>query len=376
MHSMAVKYGPKDLAALCKSPKWEVSSDKETVKHNPKMDTDGNYDDTQKVEEERNCSNAMLRVWGNGKDGTEDVDSDDPSIIFVEEVGRNICFDGVAKNMRSLLKEASENLVRSSPPVFPSNRNNEEFINKNPNSLCSLLEKSSCDEESEVSTKRVPKHVKTNNSFSLEHSVNTDANLPYSLSACSPYLGIMDHFNESVKDSLKKILQIELAVPTDEFLSPDACCSRQAVTNILSSNLTSEKLISPNPSKNSEEIRKSLIKTKSSPEFSVTLKKSSASLSPVSLFDEPLVFHRNVPSSSKKKKIRIATAHLLSTPEIQKTHFARQLKELDSDVKLLKTKDITPMPVYDLMDDEELKVVLFRLNSWIGIILQWKMCKS
>lgn len=40
----------------------------------------------------------------------------------------------------------------------------------------------------------------------------------------------------------------------------------------------------------------------------------------------------------------------------------RQLEELDPDVKVLKTKDITPMPVYDLMDDEELKVELARFG--------------
>ncbi|MCP9259463.1 Ryanodine receptor 44F [Dirofilaria immitis] len=138
------------------------------------------------------------------------------------------------------------------------------------------------------------------------------------------------------------------------------------MTNELLDNLSLEEIFtSPHSIFKSGETRlsrKSLIKTKSSPEFSfIPNKSSSPLLSPLPLLGRTSPTHRNDPLSPEEKRIRVEACQT-STPEIPTNRFARQLKELGSNVKILKTKDITPMPVYDLMNDKELKTELAKFG--------------
>lgn len=387
VHSMAIKYGPKGLATLCKSAKLEVSSNKRTVEYHPEIGVNdhceeevSNKEKIEEIEGGQGCSDGKSRVCGNGKEEAKDVDSDDPSIIFVEEVGWNADVVKTAKNMHSLLKEASGNLAKASLSKFLNSEDNE-FISGSPGLLHYSLpkcKKLSMDEKPGFLEKGVGELAKPNNSFLLGDRVDSDTPLSSSpLPPCAaPNPDVMDHLNDSIESLLKKLSPIKpLPSHDEEFSSPAACFSGQAMNDNLLGDLSPEKLlISPNSEFKPEEIRssrKSLVKTKSSPEFSFIPKKSSSPLlSALSLLDRAPVLHKDVSSSPEKKRTRVAAfKRQASTPEVPTNRLVRRLEELDSNVKILKTKDITPMPVYDLMNDKELKVfILFSFSNSCTIL--------
>ncbi|VDK73064.1 unnamed protein product [Onchocerca ochengi] len=373
VHSMAVKYGPEGLAALCKFSKLKVSSNNEIVEHHTEIGVNENHDDvdevsnkekTEEIEARVGCSGLNLKIYDDGKEETKDADSDDPSIIFVEEVERNADITEATKNVRSLLKE--ENLSKSLASKFLNSKDNG-FINES-YSLAKC--KKSSDEKSEFLEKGVVEFAKPNNLFLLGNRVDGDASLFSSVlpSYVAQNLDVMD-MNDSTENLLKKLSPIKPLPSHDEqFLSPIAYCSEQAIFDESLDNLSSEKLlVSPNSIFKSEEIvlsRKSLTKTKSNPEFSfVPNKSSSLLLSPLSSPDRTSISHKNVSLSPEKKRVRAETfIHQTSTPKASTSRLVRRLEELGSNVKIVKTKDITPMPFYDLMNDKELKAELAKFG--------------
>lgn len=368
---MAVKYGPKGLAALCKNAKLEVNSCKEIVERHPETDVSENCDDMEKVSsmekngeiEEGRCPDARLRVCVDGKEETKNADLDDPSIIFVEEVRGNSEIVEAAENMRGSLKEASENLFKPAGSELVNSENNEVI---SPNLLhCSLskYKKTSMDQNFGFLEKET-ESAKSNKSYLLVDKV--DSGVLLSSSPLPPragsFVNVLDHLNDSIESLLKKLSPIKPMPSSNELLSPVAGCSRQATTDNLSRNLSPEKFLSsPNSTLKSGEIRlsrKSLVRTKSTPELSFILDEpSSPLLSPLSLFDRIPVSPKNALTSPEKKRIRTAVfKRQASTPEVPTSRIVRRFEELDSNVKILKTKNITPMPVYDLMGEKELKV--------------------
>ncbi|KAM3723536.1 Structure-specific endonuclease subunit [Dirofilaria immitis] len=370
VYSLAVKYGPESLAALCKSAELKVGSNKADVEHQPGIYVYGNCDDVgeisneEKIEEievRKSCSDFELKIDSNGKEKTGDGDLDDPSIIFVEEVGQNVDIVDVTSNMRSLLKECSESLSKSPTSEF---RNSKDIEFTSENYSLSRCKKSSISEKSGSSEKGVAEFVfKPNNLFLMRNRVDSDAS--FSTPALPAH--VAPHWNGSTGNLLKKLSPVKPLPSRDEkFLSPIDYCSRQTMTNELLDNLSLEEIFtSPHSIFKSGETRlsrKSLIKTKSSPEFSfIPNKSSSPLLSPLPLLGRTSPTHRNDPLSPEEKRIRVEACQT-STPEIPTNRFARQLKELGSNVKILKTKDITPMPVYDLMNDKELKTELAKFG--------------
>ncbi|VDP12592.1 unnamed protein product [Onchocerca flexuosa] len=367
LYSMAVKYGPEGLAALCKFVKLKVSSNNETMEHHPEIGVNESHDNLDEVSDEEKIEGietiagcSGLKIYDNEKKETKDADSDDPSIIFVEEIERNADVTEATKNVRSLLKK--ENLSQSLASEFLNSKDNE-FINE---SYSLAKYKKSSDEKSGFLEKEVVEFAKSNNLFSLENKIDGDASLFSSIlpSYVSPNLDGMD-MNDSIENLLKKLSPIKpLSSRDEQFLSPIAHCSEQAVFDESLDNLSSEKLLlSPNSIFKSEEIllaRKSLTKTKSNPEFSfVPNKSSSLLLSPLSSPDRASISHEYVSFSPEKKRIRAETfIRQTSTPETSTSRLVRRLEELGSNVKIVKTKDITPMPFYDLMNDKELKAEL------------------
>uniref|UniRef100_A0AAF5PPJ5 SAP domain-containing protein n=1 Tax=Wuchereria bancrofti TaxID=6293 RepID=A0AAF5PPJ5_WUCBA len=354
VHSMAVKYGPKGLAALCKTAKLRTSSNKETVEHYPETDVNMNCDDLEeasnkeKIEEikGRQDSDAKRKVYDDGMEETKEADLDDPSIIFVEEVERS-----------------SENLAKPSSSEFLNSNGNKFIIGSSDLLGYSVLNcrKSSMNEKCVFSEKGIVKLSKPNNSL-LVNTVDSDAVL--SSSSLIPYASInlnaMGHLNDSIESLLKKPSPIEPPSLLDEEFPSPAACSRQTVTDNLSDNLSPEKLlILPPSAPKSEKTRKSLIKTKSKPEFSFIPKKSSPLLSSLPFLDRSSVSQKNVSSSPEKKRIRIEKTPI---PKASIGRLIRRLEEQDSDVKILKTKNVTPIPVYDSMDDKELKAELAKFG--------------
>uniref|UniRef100_A0A0R3RQH5 BTB domain-containing protein n=1 Tax=Elaeophora elaphi TaxID=1147741 RepID=A0A0R3RQH5_9BILA len=377
VYSMAIKYGPKGLAAMCKSAKLETNLYEESVEQHPEINENcddmvevSNKEEIEQIEEGQHYLDAKLKVYDNEKEETKNIDSDDPSIVFVEEVGRNTEIAEAAKNMRSLLKEASENLSGPSESEFLSNEGNE-FISGSPDFLHYSLpncNKASMNEKFEFLEKGVDKTAKLNNSFLLGD--NVDSNAPVSSSPLLPRtasnVDVMDHLNDSTEILLKKLSPIKSIPSCYEVLSPVACYSGQAVTNSLLDNSSLEKpFISPNSIFESERTRlstKLLVRTKSSPEFSFTPKKSSSPLlSALSLLDPSST--KNVSLSPERKRVRAAVfERQTSTPEVPTSRLVQRFEELNSNVKILKTKNITPMPVYDLMNDKELKAELAKFG--------------
>ncbi|VDK79752.1 unnamed protein product [Litomosoides sigmodontis] len=371
VHSLAIKYGPRGLAALCKCAKLGANSYKETVEGNPEIDVNENCDDMEKVssmekngeiEEGRSCSDAKLRVIG--EEEPKNADLDDPSIIFVEEVRGSSEIVETAENMLDSLEEGAENLFRPAGSEFVNSKNSE-FIGGSPNLLhysLSKCKKTSMDEKCGFLENGIGS-VESNKSYLLADKINDG--IPLSSSPLHPCAGsnvnILDHLNDSIESLLNKLSPIKLMPLRNELLSPVAGCSRQATTDNLSVNLWPEKFpSSPNSTLKCGEIclsRKSLIKTKSSPELSfIADELSSPLLSPLSLDDWIPASPKNVRSSPEKKRIRTTVfKRQASTPEVSTSHIVRRFEELDSNVKILKTKNITPMPVYDSMDDKELK---------------------
>ncbi|CAG9530380.1 unnamed protein product [Cercopithifilaria johnstoni] len=361
VHSMAVKYGPKGLAALCKSAKSKVNSYKETAECRQEIDVnDGmkKVPSKEKIEEMeggRHCSDAKPRVCDDGKEETTNTNSDDPSIIFVEEVRGNTEIVEAAKSMRSLLKEASENLSRPPESEFLNNED-DEFISGDPELLYYSLpeyKKSLMDEKCGFLEKGIDK---------LDAPISSSP-----LPLCVANVDAVDHFNDSVESLLKKLSPIKpLPSRDEELLSP--LHSGQAITDNLFDNLSPEKLLSSSnstsKSKETHLSRKSLIKTKSSPEFSFFPRKSpSPLLSALSLLDRASVSPNNISLSPEKKRMRTTVlTRQASTPEVPTSRLVRRFEELNSDVKILKTKNITPMPAYDLMNDKELKAELAKFG--------------
>ncbi|EFO27562.2 hypothetical protein LOAG_00926 [Loa loa] len=333
VHSMAVKYGPKGLAALCKSTKLEVCFKKETVEHYPEIDVSGNCNGMEKV----------------------------PNVKTTEEMEEGRCFSDAKLRVCGGEKEETKNR----DPEFVNSEGNE-FIGGSPNLLrysLSKCKKSSVDEKSEILEKGIAEFAKQDNSFLLGDRVDNYVPLSSSpLPPCaSPNLIVMDHLNDSIESLLKKLSPIKPLPSCDGFSLPTACCSRQAASDNLSGNSPGKLLTSPSSrNKKSEE---SLI-TKTSLDFSFIPKKSTHLLSSLSLLDRSSLPHKNVVSSPEKKRVRAeAFIHQeASTPEVSTNRHVQRLEELGTDVKILKTKDITPMPVYDLMNDKELKTELAKFG--------------
>lgn len=367
VHSMAVKYGPKGLAALCESAESEANFCKETmeecgeidVNKNCNMEKVSNKEKIEEINEEQHCSDAILRNC-NDVEETKDADSDDPSIIFIEEVRGNTEIVETAKNMSGLLKETSENL--SKPSEFLNSKDNE-FINGNSNLFHHALPELLVDKKFGSSKKGINESAK-NVLFLSTNKVDGDApRFSSPVASCvAPNVDSKRHLNDSIESLLRKLSPIKpLPSRNEELLSPVACCSEQIISDKLLCNLSPEKPISPKFTLKSKETRlsrNSLIKTKSSPEFLFAPKIPASPLSALSLLDRTAVSPNDVFLPPRETIFKRQN----SLPEIQASRLVRRFEELDSDVKILKTKDITPMPVYDLMSDKELKV--FILNQY------------
>ncbi|MCP9259464.1 hypothetical protein DINM_002408 [Dirofilaria immitis] len=206
VYSLAVKYGPESLAALCKSAELKVGSNKADVEHQPGIYVYGNCDDVgeisneEKIEEievRKSCSDFELKIDSNGKEKTGDGDLDDPSIIFVEEVGQNVDIVDVTSNMRSLLKECSESLSKSPTSEF---RNSKDIEFTSENYSLSRCKKSSISEKSGSSEKGVAEFVfKPNNLFLMRNRVDSDAS--FSTPALPAH--VAPHWNGSTGNLLK-----------------------------------------------------------------------------------------------------------------------------------------------------------------------------
>ncbi|VIO91578.1 Uncharacterized protein BM_BM10842 [Brugia malayi] len=347
VYSMAVKYGPKGLAALCRSAKLRASSNEETVNMNcDNLEEASNKEKNDEIKGRQDYSDAKHKIYDDGMEEAKDADLVDPSIIFVEEVERG-----------------SENLAKPSSSEFLNSNGNKFIIGSSDLLGYSVFDckKSSMNEKSGFSEKGIVKSSKPNNSL-LGNTVDSDALLPSS--SLTPYASInlnaMSHLNDSIESLLKKSSPIEPPSLLDEEFSSSVTCSRQIVIDNLSDNLSSEKLlILPYSAPKSEETQKSLIKTESKPEFSFIPKKSSPLSSSLSLLDRSSVSQKNVSSSPEKKRIRVEKTPV---PKASINRLIRRLKEQDSDVKILKTENITPIPVYDSMDDKELKAELAKFG--------------
>ncbi|KAK6101666.1 hypothetical protein QQG55_5445 [Brugia pahangi] len=342
VYSMAVKYGPKGLAALCRSAKLRASSNEETVNMNcDNLEEASNKEKNDEIKGRQDYSDAKRKIYDGGMEEAKDADLVDPSIIFVEEVERG-----------------SENLVKPSSSEFLNSNGNKFIIGSSDLLGYSVFDckKSSMNEKSGFSEKGIVESSKPNNSL-LGNTVDSDALLPSS--SLTPYasmnLDAMSHLNDSIESLLKKS-PIEPPSILDEEFPSSVTCSGQIVIDNLSDNLSSEKLlILPYSAPKSEKTQKSLIKTESKPEFSFIPKKSSPLSSSLSLLDRSSVSQKNVSSSPEKKRIRVEKTPV---PKASISRLIRRLKEQDSDVKILKTENITPIPVYDSMDDKELKAEL------------------
>ncbi|KAL4003145.1 hypothetical protein ACH3XW_6400 [Acanthocheilonema viteae] len=380
VHSMAVKYGPEGLSALCKSAKLEVNSYQENVERCPEIHINGNCDDMEDIsnkekiediEVEGCCSDAKRGICDDGK-GTKNSNSDDPSIIFVEEVRVNAEIVETARNVHSLLKETSENMSRPLESETLISEDNE-IISGSPDLLRYSLpkcKKSLMDKKFGFLEKEIDELAKSNNSVLLGNKID---GAPLSSSPLPPCaasnVNAMDHLSDSIENLLKTLSPIKPLPSGDgKLLSPVACCSRQTTIDNLLDNLSPEKLLNPpNFTFKSEETplsRKSLIKTKSSPEFAFIPKKpSSPLLSTLPVLHRIPASPKNVSSSPERKRIRATVfKRQTSTPEAPTSHLVRRFEELDSNVYILKTKDITPMPAYDLMNDKELKAELAKFG--------------
>uniref|UniRef100_A0A915PWB7 Uncharacterized protein n=1 Tax=Setaria digitata TaxID=48799 RepID=A0A915PWB7_9BILA len=360
VNSMAEKFGPEGLAALCKSAKLAANWNKETTleKHLERA-VDENHVGQEKVEEieiEEGNSNEKVGVHVDGKEMTND-DSDDPSIVFVEEVWRKTNVDEVTNITGNVSKKTPRNLSRNE-------RESNGFVIGDPDVFRCLFPSCKKSIRSEESKYPEERFVAESTSLNfLRDQAYKDVSLSFPTPSCTTSNpNVLDHLNDSVKSLFNKLSPIKaLPVHNGELLSPFACSS-QAVTDSLSP----EKLLIPSVAifNTGTHLSEKMTRTKSSPEFSFIPKKSSSPLSSsslLSLIDQTPVPLKNICSSPEKKKIRVeASVH--STPDIPASRLVQRLKELGSNVKIVKTKDVTPMPVYDLMNDKELKAELARFG--------------
>ncbi|VDN40541.1 unnamed protein product [Gongylonema pulchrum] len=100
-------------------------------------------------------------------------------------------------------------------------------------------------------------------------------------------------------------------------------------------------------------------RSKSSPEFCFKSNPcGSPSPSTLSLLDRAVASQEDCFRTPVKKKARVEATiqQRTSIPIATTSRIEQRLKELGSNVKVLKTKNITPMPNYDSMSEKQLKV--------------------
>lgn len=420
VHSMAEKYGPVGLTSLCKSStRTEASLIDEMNGKSPNTLLKRNYKRSEETlnEEMMGCDNpeegyldAEADAERASKEEGKIDDLENSSIIFVEEIlaQHNGATDAV-ENSRVL---SSENFHQTLPPQVM----NEVVVSGSPDifrHFPSSAESFAEFEDAEAAT--ATSNARSSDLIFAERSVGrVDDAFILRPAVASPRSKVVDHFNDSMESLLRKLSPIKAIPPPTgkEELSPVACCSKNLLGHDFSSDFSQRKIktsldfdyrstekkgnpvmneekavtaFASNPQKNLffaketfehvgdskfEKVRSSrklCNKTKSSPAFSFKPASGDPSLSPalpLSLMDKVGLIRNSGSPSPVKKKTRVeALIQRTSTPLKPTSRLEQRLKELGSNVKVVKTKDITPMPNYDLMDDKQLKVFYARIQN-------------
>ncbi|VDN03293.1 unnamed protein product [Thelazia callipaeda] len=337
LYSMAKKYGPPGLAAVCKSTLLTKSSDRKTLGRqsgtcvNDKHDNCNIDSGDDAKEDEKKANHCSLAVSIQNKNEKMDK-SDSSSVILLEE---SLQPAETMKHACITSQKLSKNLS-----VLKSDR----FLSFESDAYHYLLpKKSDLSREKDILNTNISSR---NTSPLLEDETSNKFHCSSPIPSVSRGPDNMNDLNDSIESLLRKLSPIKPSYTpkcgSQLAYCPESICPESPLANNLLNN-------SP-----PQDIRRVI-----TPEFSFI---SNGQLSPLSLLDGASS-NANISSPSKRKKEQLDTiANNPSTSETFASHIVHRIEDLGSNVKIVKTKNVTPMRNYDSMNDKQLKIELAKFG--------------